>query len=699
MRVLPLRVALVVALLPLSATPSGAAGMDVSARRIVRDATGAATATGDVDIRRGDETLRADKVRFDPEHHRMEAQGHVHIRSPKGEIRARKAEMDTATRQGVLHGAEVRLNNGARLRAERLERVDEFIFRAERPVFTTCPAKSPAWEVAAASAVLDQREGTFTARHARFRIGGVPVFYTPWWRQATRRKSGLLLPNVASGKRRGTEVSLPLYLAPSPGWDMTLTPHWMSARGVMGEAEWRHVSTMGRELLRFDGIRDRVTARNRNRLRGELDWRLPAGLALSAKADHVSDHDYLADFSSDARESARRFLQSRAALSQSLAYGWWRFSGVHQQDLTQPDNAGTLQILPRLDSGLRLPLPGDVGLFHFDQQTTRFARREGLDGWRVNLHPWMEIPWELDGGGLSARLFGGVRHHRYWLNRVAAVRRPTLTAGEFGAEARAEFERVSANGTLRHSIEPVLRYDVVNAPDQTTMPNFDSAFGRLTMSNLLSSSRFSGADRVERVNRASLLLVNRLQTRGRPGAPARDALVARVGVSYNFRRRITDAVIQPRPPRRFSNLVGDLSFAPLSSLRLVADGQFDPAGRFFDVANATLSWTRGGHALSLGYHMTDARYAAETRTITATASLRVSDRWRASTAWNYDLLRKFTQRAEIGVSYQHPCWHVIATVYRINRPSGTTGGGNFGGSILLEIDSLGSVGHCAGGKG
>ncbi len=681
------------------APPARPANLDVSAQRIVRDAQGAATAIGDVDIRRGDESLHADQVHFDPEGHRMTAEGNVRIRSPQGEIRADKAELDTSTKQGVLHDARVTLNGGARLEAERIERTDAFIFRALHPAFTTCPADAPAWDVAAASAVLDQREGTFTARHARFRIGGVPVLYTPWWRQATRRKSGLLLPRVGAGKRRGTEVALPLYLAPSPGWDMTLTPHWMSARGLMGELEWRHADVPGREELRIEGLRDRVTASNRGRLRAKAGWRLPWDMNLSVDADHVTDHDYLADFSSDAGESATRFLQSRAALTGGGEYGWWQLWGMHQQDLTQPSNAATLQILPRLDGGLAIPLADGAAVLHFDQQTTRFARNTGLDGWRLNLHPWLELPWSLDGGGLSARLFGGVRHYRYWLNPLAADRKPRLTAGEFGAEVRAIFERFSDDGTLRHSIEPVLRYDVVNAPEQTAMPNFDSAFGRLTMGNLLSSNRFSGQDRVERVNRASLLLVNRLQSKDGPDAPARDVLVARIGASYNIRRRITDAAIQARPPRPFSNLVGDLTFAPWSSLRLVADGQYDPAGRFFDVANATLAWTPDGHSLSLGYHMTDARYADETQTVSAAASLRVSRRWRASASWNYDTLRKFTQRAEIGLSYHHPCWHVSVNAYRINRPSGTTGGGNFGANILLEIDGLGSVGQCAGGKG
>jgi len=672
--------------------------VDITADKIVRGAKGVATASGKVEIQRKDETINADTVRYDAAHHRIEAEGNVVIRSPKAVVEARSAELNTLSKQGVLHDATVTLPCGERLFAKRLERVDEFTYKAFQPRFTTCPADHDAWTIHASEAVLDQRNGTFTARNARFEIAGVPVFYTPYWQQSNRRKSGLLLPQISTGKRRGTELALPYYFAPSPDWDATLTPRWMSKRGFRPELELRHVSTMGSEIVKGEVMRDRVAGRTRSRLQAQTSWQLPTDMNLTIDADHVSDYNYLADFSSGASEAATRFLQSRATLSQQVEYGSWQLQVQHQQDLTLPSNDATLQILPRLENELALPVMNRLAILHFDQQTTRFDRNIGSHGWRMDLHPYMEIPLELAGGGLSTTVTAGVRQTRYWLARIGdAAQRPTRTNGEFSVETRAIFERISADKTLRHSIEPILRYDLVNGSDQSGLPNFDSAFGRLTMSNLLSNNRFSGRDRVESVNRVSMLLASRLQTKSKESDSARTVLNMKVGATYNIRKRLSDRTLQTEPLRPFSNLVGEFNIIPIPSLSFSAEGQYDPAGRFWDTATTALSWNpASGHQLRVGYRVTDARFAPESQAIDVSGKLNFGPRWRTFGAWNYDTLLKFTQHASLGVEYRHPCWNVTVEAYRINRPSGTSTTSNFGVNFLLGVSGLGSVGQCTG---
>jgi len=671
--------------------------VDITADKIVRDASGVATASGQVEIKRKDETIHANTVRYDALNHRVKAVGNVVIRSPKAVIKASSAELNTLSKQGILHDATVTLSGGERLSAKQLERVNDFTYKALEPSFTTCPVGHGAWSICASSATLDQRNGTFTARNARFEIAGIPVLYTPYWQQSNRRKSGLLLPKVGSGKRRGTELALPVYIAPSPDWDITLTPHWMSTRGFMSEAEFRHVSTMGRETVQFEGLHDKVLGRTRGRLRGKTSWQLPYDMNMAIDADHVSDSDYLADFSSSSSVAATRFLHSQATLSQQSRYGSWRLWVQHQQDLTLPSNAATLQILPRFESTLTLPVLDRLAILHFDQQTTRFSRRSGIDGWRMDLHPWVEIPWKLAGGGLFTTLYAGVRHARYWLNQTAALRRPTRTSGEFAIETRAIFEHVNADKTLRHSIEPILRYDLVNVSDQTGLPNFDSAFGRLTLSNLLSNNRFSGRDRVESVNRISLLLASRLQSKPKGSHSARDVFNMKVGAVYNIRRRLSDQRLQTEPLRPFSNLLGEASIAPIPSLSLSARGQYDPAGRFFDTASTALNWNpTSGRQLRVSYRVIDARFAPASQAINVSGKLSLGSRWRTFGSWNYDTLLKLTQHASLGVEYYHPCWHISVAAYRINRPSGTSTASNFGGNFLLGINGLGSVGQCTG---
>ncbi|HXH64458.1 MAG TPA: LPS assembly protein LptD [Mariprofundaceae bacterium] len=675
------------------ASPAWAAGIDIAADRITRDAQGVLVAEGHVVIQRGSETLHADMVHYDVQNHLIRAEGHVLITSPRGQIDAAAASLHTDSETGSMQDATLTLPDGERLYAKQVRRLDATTFEAESIRFTACPSDDEAWQLAAHDARLDQKKGELVARGTRFEIAGIPVLYSPYWRQPLRRQSGFLTPLVASGKRRGTEVALPYYLAPSPDWDATFTPHWMSGRGFMPELELRHASGIGTAQVNGEVINDRTTKTRRGRIQGDIDWRLPARTFLTVRADHISDRNYLPDYDTSNQLNAP-YLQSEAALVGLGNYGDWMLMGRDQQDLTQPNDAATLQIAPRLESHLAAPLARNLWL-HFDQQTTRFERQLGLYGWRMDLNPYIELPWQLAGGGLEITARAGSHVTRYWLQQAAT---PSSTmqrsAGEASLEIRSTFERISADRTWRHTIEPVLRYDYIRAPsDQSGLPNFDSSFGQLTMSNLLSGNRFSGNDRIERANRVTALLQSRLQHRGEAGAPARDVMLIAIGSSYDIRRSSVDPALKPIPATHWSNLLGSLMISPIAGLSLHGEGQYSTRPKFWATANAGLDWvSAGGHELHLGYQFTDARFATATRLFSASARLAVTPRWQMLGGIQYDSLLRLTQQASVGLRYQHPCWSLEVDGYRYNRPSGTTPGSDIGFRFLLGLRGLGSVG-------
>ncbi|MDX8408040.1 MAG: LPS assembly protein LptD, partial [Mariprofundaceae bacterium] len=618
--------------------------------------------------------------------------GNVEMQSSEGRIVAESAEVNSDTHAGNIEQATVYLPDGERLQAAKVTRINDSLFEAHDARFSSCPAGDEAWALQAESVRLDQREGELSARGASFEVGGVPVLYSPWWLQTLKRKSGLLTPKVGTGKRRGTELGIPWYFAPADNWDATLTPTWMSARGVMGEAEVRHVSRLGHERINVAGINDAVTGSTRSRLQSDIAWHLPKGIELAIRADHVSDHLYLADYAAGS-DASTRYLQSTATLSQAYISDSfnsdWMLTGQHQQDMTLASNATTLQILPRLESRMQWQALEHAYL-HMDQQTTRFARATGQDGWRMDLHPYVEVPWQLAGGGLSASLQVGSHFTRYWLQAGALNASRQRTTGEASFELRSDFERISADTTWRHQISPVLRYDYISASDQTNMANFDSTFGRLTWSNLLTGNRFTGRDRIEKINRISLMLETRLQHKD--GLAARELLLFRAGAAYDMLRQSVDPALQAAATRPFSNLLAELTLTPMQGLRLFASGQYNPADRYWSTLTSSLDIAAGRVNFHAGYQLTDARYALESQLLDLSATLRLGQRWQASGRWQYDNLLKLTQQTTLGLKYSHPCWSLGVEGYRLNRPNGTAQSSDFGARILLEFKGLGSVG-------
>jgi len=668
-----------------------AAEVDMVADKITRDANGVITATGKVEIQHKDEIIRADKVRYDAAGKRIQAEGHVHIHSAKADIHAASGNISTTDKSGELLDVTVDLPDGEQLKAKRLLRLNDHAYQAFQPVVTTCPEDELAWRLYASEGLLDQNKGVFKANDATFEFAGVPVFYSPYWQHTLRRESGFLVPSFSVGKRRGTEWALPYYLAPQPDWDATITPHWMSARGLMMESELRHISTYGREQIQFEGLHDKVLNRSRSRLRGEGYWKLPLDMSLSIRGDEVSERDYVADFSHDSSQISRRYLSSHATLAQDFEYGQWSLASIYNHDISTANNKATLQQYPNFNLNMELPLFDSPATLHLIQNTTRFSDSNGANAirdWRVYAHPYVTIPWDMPGGGASTTLTVGMTHTQYWLNQGAA-RKPSLSAGEVSLDSSMTFERINDAKTVRHSIIPRIRYDFNTVSNRPGVPNFDSALSPLRLSNLFSGNRYSGLDNVERSNRISFLLTNNIETRDAPDEPSRNVLSISGGAQYNMRSRFNAL----GTATSFSNLLGLMEFSPLANLTASVEGEYDPTRTYWNRVTETLTVNSAdGDRLSASHVANNTELATISEAIEAAGTVVIRQRWKAKGSVNYDAVQKFIQQVTLGLTYTHPCWDIGLEAHRINRPTGTAGASDIGASLLIGFKGLGSVG-------
>jgi len=661
----------------------------LSAKQAEQDASGVIRTKGNVLVKRQQETLQSDSVSYDRYSKVMEAQGHVHLESAQASIDADSMKLHTVNPTGELNQVQMRLPGGERVQAEHIHRLNTRLFDARQVSLTTCPVDEQAWRLYADQATIDQQEGSITAKGVRFEMGGLPLLYTPYGKYPLRRSSGLLIPFAGSSKSRGTEFALPVYLAPASNWDATLTPRWMTARGFLSQLELRHASAIGREMIDGSYINDKNTGTTRYHLNGNMAYQLPSNWTFLASGNHVSDHQYVADLAPNRENAKVAYLQSDGRLQWQDGLNFASLSVQHNQDLRLINDKTTLQILPRLESGVVLPL--NFANLHLDQQSSGFDRKVGTDGWRFALHPWLERDVEWFDGSVRANVRGGMHHLRYQqLN--TAQRQMHMNVFDGSVEMRVEMEKVNEHATLRHALTPVLRYDRASAPDQRLLPNFDSSFGQLSMQNLMSGNRFNGYDRFERMNRLSFLLENSLQYKG-DDEQAHTWLSSRVGVAYDMLRESIDPTLSTTVTRPFSNLLGDITVTPLRGIRLTAAGLYDPVDHYWPTASSAMALQHDdGHALNLSWQRTDKRYAAKTETVNSQASVQLSSRWQMLGAVQYDAVEKLTQQASAGIHYQHACWDFLLTGYRTHL-SGTAGKSDVGFSFLLGFKGLGSVGN------
>ena len=149
--------------------------------------------------------------------------------------------------------------------AERIE-MQESKGRMFGSTYSTCPPSQRWWELRAQRIDVDTAEGQGVARNATLRIGKVPVLYVPWMPFPTdeRRRTGLLYPSISVSSRNGFDWRQPIYFNLAPNYDLTLTPRWMSKRGLQLGTEFRYLTERGRGSFEIEALpSDRLTERER----------------------------------------------------------------------------------------------------------------------------------------------------------------------------------------------------------------------------------------------------------------------------------------------------------------------------------------------------------------------------------------------------------------------------------------------------
>ncbi|MDQ6978642.1 MAG: LPS assembly protein LptD [Mariprofundaceae bacterium] len=687
-----MKLALACGLMVVLSVSDAHARMELLADQVVRDGYGQITADGHVQANRSDEELTSQHLRYDPLKKEVYAKGEVLLTSPHSTIKAASARLHTVNKSGVLEHATIHLSEGQYIQAEHLERLDETRYRGEDITFTECPPDNPAWLLHASRIDIDQESGDMSVRDARFEVSGIPVFYSPYWQYPLRRRSGVLMPVIGTSQRRGTEFALPYYIAPYENWDATFTPRWMTARGLMNDLEFRHISSYGEERWRGALLQDQVTRTRRYQIEGRMHEQWLPGVIFKADVNQTSDNQYLSDFSVDGAQASARYINSQASLGWQGRWGRISVLGKKQQDLTLVDNSTTLQWLPRFDMALAAPLWGDA-VVHLDQQTTRFARPKLISGWRAYTHPWLEVPFTPLNGAVELTFQTGVRQWNYSQLRNNPSRADRARAYEASLVGAVHVERVSENRHWRHELSPTVRFDYATAPNQSALPQFDTAFSRLTINNLMQGNRFTGQDRVERMKRLSATVHNEVQFKDEDGGRKWTVFSADLGTAWDFLRSSVDPALSPVPLRNYANLLGAFKLSPTPEFHFSADGQYDPVARYWATVNAAFQVQhKGGHHLSLTWQHTDNRYVPTAINLVGLdLSALLYRRWRFSSVWQYDSVLKLTQQATGSLAYEHPCWNISLEAYRLNR-QGTAGNSDSGFRFMLGFKGLGSVG-------
>jgi len=244
---------------------SGDKQMLVQADEIDYDyANSRVSAVGNVQIYYGGSTLEARKVVYDQKSKRLHAEGNVRLTEQDGKVtNGEVMDLSDDYRDGFVDSLRLETPDRTRMAAARADRTKGNYTVFHNGVYTACepcrdhPEKPPLWQVKAARIIHDQGEKMIYFEDAKIEFFGMPMMYLPYFSApdpTVKRKTGFLMPSVATSSIYGTAVEIPYYWALAPNYDLTLAPMITTKQGLLMEGEFRQRLMNGAYSIRAAGI-------------------------------------------------------------------------------------------------------------------------------------------------------------------------------------------------------------------------------------------------------------------------------------------------------------------------------------------------------------------------------------------------------------------------------------------------------------
>jgi len=496
--------------------------------------TGETELDGHVRVRQDQRTVTADSMTYNFLTGKMTVRGNVDFEDPKVRLKSDDGKYD------ALGGAyfdmahfQILDRNGRGVARSIAANPDGTIDLAQVR-YTTCPVGNEDWMLQASTLTLDTRAGAGTGHHVLTRFKNVPVFYTPYlsFPLGDERKSGVLFPGFGHSTSDGYQLNVPYYFNLAPNYDLTLTPGYLSARGVQLGEEFRFLTTSSHGAV--DGTflpNDQQEHSNRTYLHVSDVTDLAHGLRFDTDITTVSDVNYFSDFAVGSEQTSVTFLERKAEVR--YYDDVWRIRGELQNfqtiDSLLYDYERPYSSVPRIDANGLWRFGASNLEFQLDSTAVNFVRKSiddvnvvhpGSDepgalptptGVRVDVSP--ELRWSARTAGYFFEPAVGYHVTQYDLENAGAglPSTPTRTVPYARLDTGLVFDRSDgANGQRTQTLEPRLVYSYVPYRNQNELPIFDTTLPDLNLTELFRTDRFVGDDRIGDANQVALGLTTRL---------------------------------------------------------------------------------------------------------------------------------------------------------------------------------------------
>ena len=661
--------------------------------------------TGNVDIAQGNSRLQADEVQLhqkqaegQPEPIRtVDALGNVHYDDNQVILKGPKGWSNLNTKDtNIWEGDYQMVGRQGRGKADLMKQRGENRYTIlENGSFTSCLPGSDTWSVVGSEVIHDREEQVAEIWNARFKLGPVPVFYSPYLQLPVgdKRRSGFLIPNAKYSTNNYFEFYLPYYWNIAPNMDATITPHYMHRRGgIMWENEFRYLTQAGAGLMEFDYLNsDKVYEDehpNDDNSRRWLFYWQHAGVLdqvwrFNVDYTKVSDTSYFNDFDNKYGSSTDGYATQKFSVGHAVQ-NFDATVSTKQFQVFDAQNSNSYSAQPQLDVNY---YQNDVGPFdtRIYGQAVHFVNTNDNmpEATRVHLEPTINLPLSNNWGSINTEAKLLATHYQqtnldWYNNNPSNVNKLDESANrvmpQFKVDGKMVFERdmqMLAPGYTQ-TLEPRAQYLYVPYRNQSHINNYDSSLLQSDYSGLFRDRTYSGLDRIASANQVTTGVTSRVYD---------DAAVERFNISvgqiyYFTESRTGDDHTEWENDDKTGSLVwaGDTYWRISDRWGLRSGIQYDTRLDSIATSNSSIEYRRDeNRMLQLNYRyaspeyikaavpsrdVTNAQYENGISQVGAVASFPIADRWSIVGAYYFDTNVNKEADSMLGLQYNSCCYAI-----------------------------------------
>lgn len=694
--------------------------------------------TGNVDVQQGNGRLQSDEVQLHQKQQEggttpirtVDALGNVHYDDNQVVLRGPKGRSNLNTKDtNVWNGNYLMVGRQGRGTADQMKlRGQNRYTILENGTFTSCLPGDNSWSVAGTEVIQDREEQVAEIWNARFRIGKVPVLYSPYLQLpiGDRRRSGFLIPNAKYDSSNGFEFILPYYWNIAPQVDATITPHYMSNRGTQLQNEFRYLTKAGEGLMEFDYLQSdkqyTKDAAARNIADGEdserwmFTWKhngvYDQNWRFNVDYTKVSDVYYFTDLASPYASSTDGYVTQKFSVGYA-EQNWDATLSTKQFQIfsTQTTN-DVYRAEPQFDFNY---YQNDVGPFdtHLYAQAVKFTNVNEAypDAIRLHMEPTINLPLSNRWGSLNTEAKLLATHYQqnnidYWNETVDTSKTNQLKSSvnrvmpQFKIDGKMVFDRdMDWSPGYTQTLEPRVQYLYVPYRDQSNIRAYDSTLLQSDYTGLFRDRTYSGLDRIASANQVTTGITTRIFDNDLV-----ERFNASVGQIYSFTPSRTGIETTDSDNRGSIEWAGD-SFWKISDRWNARGGiQYDTRLNTVSQGNAVLEYRRDADRMvQLNYRYTSPEYIQQTLSqitnpgyqqgisqVGATASWPVADSWAVVGAWYYDTKAKQPADQLLGLQYSSCCYAIrLGYERKITSWDSTNSKSNYDNKISFNIELRG----------